>query len=220
MSLTRIISMVTITSIIYSQAMYVSDNNNYFGISCLYSSESDPTGSESFTGANLNYILGGAFEVGVGYGISNYINDDDDALDMDGSGLSLSGNYHFKNKLPINIAINGNYSSRSFNSELLDENDLNATASGVSFGIKFYKGLYKNGRFEFTPFVEIHKMDVTAIIKDEFGDSIEEDEKNNILIIGIGLKNGNVIFEPKVLQIDGEINFAFSLGFVLPQNLY
>ena len=49
--------MVTITSIIYSQAMYVSDNNNYFGISCLYSSESDPTGSESFTGANLNYIL-------------------------------------------------------------------------------------------------------------------------------------------------------------------
>jgi len=45
-------------------------------------------------------------------------------------------------------------------------------------------------------------------------------KKNNVLIIGIGLKNGNVIFEPKVLQIDGEINFAFSLGLVLPQNLY
>ncbi|MBT7377165.1 MAG: hypothetical protein HN820_03300, partial [Candidatus Marinimicrobia bacterium] len=182
MRLIHFIPVMVITSIVYSQAMYVSDYNDYVGILASYDSLDSydaensvvvhTTTSISVAGS---YIFNGTLELGIEYGKSDFKIKNDIGFEnyMDGSEYSFEGGYHIKELLPVNIALRGFYKSMSFNSELLDESDSKLSEIGNGFGVEFYKSVLKDDTMELIPFVGIRKMTINSKFDDSNGDSIE-----------------------------------------------
>ena len=217
MKLIHLIIIMIVSSIIFPQAMYVNDNNNYIGIMGTYESEDAPSESSTEMGVTGNYIFEGKMELGIGYSTVSIKDKNDSTYDMDGTALSFESGYYIKDSFPINVVLLGMYATASFTSDFLADNEFKVSGKVSGFGVEFYKSVIKQDNLELIPFVGIRKSTFSMKIEDSYGDSIEDDSKYDVFTFGIGINTSNLIIEPRILQSDGESDFTINVGFLISQ---
>ena len=199
-------------SLLISQGMYFKNGTSGYGFSGSYDSEDITIGTQNTLRANASYFMNN-IGFSVGYKSFNIDNDFGFEYNLNGTGLSMNGNYHVRDEtLPVNFLIGAGYSKMDFNSDSFIE--MSSTATRISSGI--YKELIINEQFLVTGFFNYYSTIAEVTLKDSYGTYTDNDE-GNFMSFGAGiLLSNNFFIQPQIERSDEDSDFSLVVGLIVP----
>lgn len=200
-----------------STTMFVPKDENAFGLTGMLSTESESGGRVTYYDGILSYIYNGSLEVGVGYGISSYIDNDDSYWDSNMNTFSFGGYYHIKNKeIPFTIKIGGYYGFGSYSSDFLDDENITAELEGSAVGGGLYKNINKNPEFKLSPYMNFHSISREITYEYYHGNNISDEDSYTSIEFGVAVNfNNNIWIAPKIAKVDGDTKFGVDFGIII-----
>ena len=203
-------------SLLISQGMYFKNGTTGYGFSGSYESEDISGGTQTTLGANASYFMNN-IGFGVGYASVNLDDDLGSEYDLNGTGLSMNGNYHIRNEtLPVNFLIGAGYSTMDFNADVFDDLDIEASGTATRIGGGIYKELMVNEQFSVTGFFNYNSITAEATLKDSYG-TVTSDDEGNLMSFGAGiLLSNNFFIQPQIERSDDYSGFSLVVGLIVP----
>jgi len=217
MNFSILLIILALSSIIYSQGIYVDSSHNHLGIKGVFSyHEISSNKTLSELGFSKRFIIEDSFtrgllsnnstliEIGIEFSEIFFINKIDNSFDEDKEKYSIDLVYHIKNPSYFYIALISNFSSFSIPSIL------------YNFGVEIYKTLINHSQFRIIPFLGLKQISPTIELNDNVGNIVKDDSKKSIITYGFGYISNNVFVEPRFNIFQDGSEFSLGIGIIIP----
>ncbi|MBD3196426.1 MAG: hypothetical protein GF317_15310 [Candidatus Lokiarchaeota archaeon] len=205
-----------VPNIAFSQGRYIEKGQNGFGISGGFSSNKDAKGF----GGNIGYSISGILDLGFSYSRST-TNDEPKIYSDD---ISPSINIHILKQsinVPISFSMGAKYIKSYYSGDFLDDYDLELNSSGFVIGGEIAGKIPIDKDFAVMPSFGISYYSYSAEIKDQYGNSAEDDDSVTDFIFELPLifyvGSKNLFCISPGLSMDEDYNtFFVNLSFIVP----
>ncbi len=198
-----------------AQSRYLKDGQSGVGIGASLGSGD---GYSSLSAA-VGYSFGSKFELGVGIAKTSF---DDNVIGNDGSATEfdpyfLASIVRPRNGSMVGLELSAQYGKATLSSDALDEAVWDMTSTLWSFGGNLYLKVVSSPSLEVYPMVSADYLTSTTEIEDSYGNSVDDDNSDVSLGVGLGLLfNKKVTITPRLSTYDGETSYGISVGLILP----
>ncbi|MBT6869938.1 MAG: hypothetical protein HOA66_00620 [Candidatus Marinimicrobia bacterium] len=229
MSFRNVFILLSVLSIVFSQAMYIESSNNHLGFKGIfdqYKFTSDVTKSEVGFSSKIvfeEYFTKGLssnnlklIDLEIGFLNTYYRVRDDDSFDEDTRSYFLNIGYHIKYPSYVNIAITSNFTFMKYNSVLFEGIAWEDSRASNELGLEIYKTILNIYQFRIIPFIGIKQIAFKEKGDEIFGNSIYDDFSKSLITYGFGYVSNNVFVESRISKYKKGNEFSINIGFYLP----